>query len=94
MRIIAVGLADPEATATWAASLGYAYEIWSDPERALIDGYGASVAWDDSPLRHAFILDADGRAVVRHDGAVSLGADPHGVLADCEALFGATPDAR
>ncbi len=88
MRIVAVGLADPDATAAWAASLGYTYEVWSDPDRVLIDGYGAASDYDDAPLRHAFILDADGRAIVRHDGAVSLGADPGGVLADCEALFG------
>jgi peroxiredoxin len=88
VRIVAVGLADPDATAAWAESLEYTYEIWSDPGRALIDGYGASIAWDTSPLRHAFVLDAEGRAIVRHDGAVSLGADPRAVLADCATLFG------
>ena len=88
MRIVAVGLAAPDATAAWAENLGYAYEIWTDTERALIEGLGAASAYEDTPMRHAFILDAEGRAIVRHDGAVSLGADPHGVLADCVTLFG------
>lgn len=83
-----MGLATPEEATAWADSLGYTYEIWSDADRVLMEGYGALSKWDDSPLRHAFILDAEGRALVRHDGAVSLGADPHGVLADCETLFG------
>ncbi len=88
MRVVAVGLADPDTTAAWAETLNYDYEIWSDPERVLMDAYGATVTWDEGPLRHAFVLDAEGRAIVRHDGAVSLGADPYEVLEDCVRLFG------
>lgn len=85
---MAVGLADPDTTAAWAAEHDYLYEIWSDLDRVLMEHYGAVSDFDDAPLRHAYILDAEGRAVVWHEGAVSLGADPALVLDDCRALFG------
>lgn len=89
MRIVGVGWSSPEANADWAAREGYAYALWSDTDRVLSEAYGVVAPWDaDELLRHAFILDATGAAVVRHDGGVSLGADPAGVLADCRTLFG------
>ncbi|MCB9764568.1 MAG: redoxin domain-containing protein [Alphaproteobacteria bacterium] len=88
MRIVAVGFADPEVTAAWRASLDYEYEVWTDAEQVLAEHYGVLSAWDDAPLRHAWILDDAGQAVVFHEGAVSLGADPGAVLEDCRSLFG------
>lgn len=89
MAIVGVGFSAPEANAAWGERMGYTYGLWSDADRTLATWYGAIAAWDDeAPLRHAYILDADGRAIVKHEGAVSLGADPSGVLADCTTLFG------
>ena len=84
-----VGYSSPEANAAWAERMGYTYALWSDPDRVIATAYDAVAPWDDeAPLRHAYILDAAGLAVVFHEGGVSLGADPAGVLADCETLFG------
>ncbi len=70
--------------------MGYAYDLWSDTDHVLAAWYDAVSPYDpDYPLRHAYILDAEGMAVVWHAGAVSLGADPAAVLADCRTLFGA-----
>jgi peroxiredoxin len=92
VTVVGVGFSTPETNASWAERMGYSYALWSDAERVLAEHYGAVTEWDpDAPLRHAFILDADGRARVRHDGGVSLGADPEAVLEDCTALFGAAP---
>jgi peroxiredoxin len=92
VRIIGVGFTPPEANAAWAARMGYSYALWSDTARALATYYGAVAPWDDTaPLRHALILDATGHALVRHEGGVSLGADPGAVLEDCATLFGPTP---
>lgn len=89
MSIVGVGFSAPEANAAWGERMGYTYGLWSDDERVLATAYGAVAPWDDdAPLRHAYVLDADGRAVLFHEGGVSIGADPNGVLADCEALFG------
>ena len=88
MKIAAVGLSDVETNAAWVASLAYEYEVWSDPERVLLEHYGAVDPTEDLPLRHAFILDAEGRAIVFHQGAVSVGADPGAVLEDCAWLLG------
>ncbi len=85
---MAIGLSDPDTNAAWAASLDYTYEIWSDPDAFLIRHYDAEDPAEDAPLRHAWILDADGQGVVKHAGAVSIGASPARVLADCRALFG------
>ena len=92
MHIIGVGFTPPAANAAWAARMGYTYGLWSDAERVLATHYGALAPWDDAaPLRHALILDARGNAVVRHEGGVSLGADPGAVLTDCTTLFGHAP---
>jgi len=91
VRIVGVGLAEPSVNRTWADQLGYAYELWSDPDAVLLGHYGALPPTETLPLRHAYLLDAAGDAVVLHPGAVSLGADPAAVLQDCETLFSATP---
>jgi peroxiredoxin len=95
VRIVGVGFTGPEANAAWGARMGYTYALWSDSERVLATHYDAVAPWDDTaPLRHAYILDANGSAVVRHEGGVSLGADPASVLEDCAALFGDGASAR
>lgn len=89
VEVVGVGWTDPAANAAWAGRMGYTYELWSDADRVLSTHYDAVAAWDESaPLRHAWILDGDGMAVVFHEGGVSMGADPAGVLADCATLFG------
>lgn len=85
---MAIGLSDPDTNRAWAEGLDYHYEVWSDPDAVLIEHYGARSEFEEAPLRHAFILDADGRAVVKHTGAVSVGANPGAVLEDCRTLFG------
>ncbi len=82
-----MGLSSPETNAAWGAGLDYTYEIWSDTDGVLSTHYGVLTEWDEAPLRHAYILDAEGRAVVFHEGGVSLGAFPDQVLADCRELF-------
>lgn len=71
----------------WADSLGYLYELWSDTDTVLLTHYDALPSTESLPMRHAYILDADGFARIRHLGAVSLGADPQQVLEDCRSLF-------
>ncbi len=69
---------------SWADSLGYAYELWSDLDRVLASHYGVLVTDDELPMRHAYLLDEAGQAVLFYEGAVSLGADPGRVLEDAE----------
>lgn len=89
VEVVGVGWTDPAANAAWGERMGYTYALWSDTDRVLSTHYDAIAPWDETaPLRHAWILDRDGRAVVFHEGGVSLGADPAGVLVDCETLFG------
>ena len=88
MRIVGVGLSSVATNASWAAGLEYEYEVWSDPTGLLIDHYGARSEFEDAPLRHAFILDATGSAILFYEGGVSLGADPELVLSDSERLYG------
>jgi len=88
VRIVGVGPTSVEDNAAWAAALDYQYQIWSDPEAVLGAAYGTESPFDEGNLRHAFVLDADGLAILRYEGAVSVGADPSQVLADCQALFG------
>ena len=88
VRIVAVGPTTVEANAAWAASLDYRYQIWSDSGGILSAAYGTESEFDEGSLRHAFIIDADANAIFRYEGAVSVGADPTEVLADCRALFG------
>lgn len=88
--MVGVGFSDPETNAEWGSRMGYTYALWSDPDHVLATWYDAIAPWDpDAPLRHAYILGPDGAALIRHEGGVSLGADPGGVLADCTILFGA-----
>ena len=77
-------------SAAWAASLDYDYWIWADTESVLATAYGTESDFDEGNLRHAFLLDDEGQAFLWYEGAVSLGADPRQVLADCTALYGAT----
>lgn len=88
VRIVAVGPTTPAENADWARRLDYLYEIWSDPEGVLPAAYGAESSFDEGALRHALLLDAEGLARVRHEGSVSLGADPGAVLDDARTLFG------
>jgi len=88
VRIVAAGFASPEETTAWADRLGYSYEIWTDADQVLATHYDVMVDWEEVPLRHAYILDGEGRAVLFHQGAVSVGADPNQVYQDCKALFG------
>jgi peroxiredoxin len=71
----------------WADSLGYLYELWSDTDTVLLTHYDALPSTKSLPLRHAYILDADGFARIRHLGAVSVGANPQQVLEDCQTLL-------
>jgi peroxiredoxin len=90
--VVGVGYSDPETNAAWGDRMGYTYALWSDVDRVIASAYDAVAPWDpDAPLRHAYILGTDGRARVKHEGGVSLGADPGGVLSDCQLLFGGTP---
>ena len=88
VRIVAVGPTTVEENADWAASLDYHYLIWADTEGVLATAYNVESDFDEGNLRHAFLLDDSGQAILRYEGAVSIGADPHAVLADCQALFG------
>jgi len=88
VQIVAVGPTTVEENASWAESLDYQYLIWSDPDATLAAAYSAESEFDEGNLRHAFLLDASGRAFLRYEGAVSVGADPSAVLADCIALYG------
>jgi peroxiredoxin len=90
VRIVGAGFGTPESNAGWAASLDYLYELWSDEERVLANHYGVLSFADDQPLRHAYLLDEEGRAVLFYEGAVSLGADPHDVLEDAELWVAGT----
>lgn len=92
MRLVAVGSSTVDANAGWIAIHDFRFEVWSDPNGDIIDGYGVRTDWDTAPMRDAFILDETGHAIVHHEGAVSIGASPWDVLADCEMLFGS--DAR
>lgn len=88
MRLVATGFAPPADTTAWAEALDYEFEIWTDADQVIADHYDVMVDWEEAPLRHAYILDAEGNALIFHEGAVSDGADPGRVYRDCEALFG------
>ena len=87
MRLVAVGSSTVDANTSWVDSHGFRFEVWSDPDGDIIDGYGVRSEWDTAPMRDAFILDETGRAIVHHEGAVSVGASPWDVLEDCRTLF-------
>ena len=93
MRLVAVGSSGVADNRGWSEGHGFRFEVWSDPDGDIIDGYGVRSEWDTAPMRDAFILDATGRALVHHEGAVSMGASPSDVLEDCRTLFGATDEA-
>jgi len=89
VNIVGVGYAEPEVNEAWAAAEGYAFELWTDRDRVLAESYGAVADFDpDSPLRHAYLLDAEGQAVLFYEGAVSVGPPASQVLADCQLLYG------
>ena len=52
----------------------------------LLEHYDALPPGEPLPIRHAYILDPSGAAIVMHEGAVSIGADPMRVLEDCQWL--------
>lgn len=83
MSIVGIGFADPATNTAWAAAQGYGFELWTDDERSLVTAYDAVADWDpDAPLRHAYLLDDQGRAVLFFEGAVSLGPAAADVLQD------------
>ncbi len=83
-----MGFSDPGTNAAWAVQEGYPFELWTDHTRALALAYGAVDAADEeSPLRHALVLDAEGRAVLFFAGAVSVGPYAEDVLHDAERWF-------
>lgn len=86
MTVVAVGLDPPEETAPWAEGNAYPFEVWSDDGGVLVATYG-ELGGDGLPLRHAALLDESGGYLLHYQGAISFGASPHSVLADCEALF-------
>ena len=79
-------MSDVPTNASWAASLNYAYEVWTD-DGTLTNHYGVMTEFDDAPLRHAYLLDETGTAVLFYEGAVSIGADPNAVLEDAQELL-------
>ena len=81
-----IGLSDVPTNASWAASLGYEYEVWAD-DGTLTNHYDVMTDFDDAPLRHAYLLDETGTAVLFYEGAVSVGADPQAVLQDARELL-------
>jgi hypothetical protein len=83
-----VGLSEVEANLAWAEALAYEYEVWSEPDGVLVQHYDAWSEFDDAPMRHAFLHDAEGKAIMRYEGAVSVGASPVEILADARLLFG------
>ncbi len=87
VRIVGVGPTSVEDNAAWSTSLDYRYQIWSDPEGVLAAAYDTESEFDEGSLRHAFVLDSTGHAILRYEGAVSVGADPSQVLADCRRMF-------
>ncbi len=88
MRIVGAGFAEPDVNRGWADALAYEYELWTDTEQVLAAHYDVLDPAEELPLRHAYILEPDGAAVLFHEGAVSVGADPGRVLEDCRLLFG------
>lgn len=84
---MAVGGSSVADNSAWVARHGFRFEVWSDSDGDIIDGYGVRSDWDTAPMRDAFILDDTGQAIVHHEGAVSIGASPWDVLADCRTLF-------
>lgn len=92
VQIVAVGPTTVSDNAAWAASLDYGYQIWADTEGVVAAGYGVESHFDEGNLRHAFLLDENGHAILRYEGAVSVGADPEQVLSDCRVLYAAADD--
>jgi peroxiredoxin len=88
VAVVGIGYSTPAENLAWAESLDYEFEVWSDADKVLATYYQAVVEWDPAPLRHAYILGTEGEALVKHEGAVSLGADQEAVLADCRVLVG------
>ncbi len=87
--MVGVGFSSPSQNAQWAQTMGYEFEIWTDSDRALSLALGTiASALEEAPDRDAFVIDSEGQAILAYRGAVSLGADPADVLADCELLFG------
>ena len=86
--IIGVGFAQPEVNEAWGQQQEYDFELWTDDNRELVDAYGAMADFDpDAPLRHAYLIDADGSALLFYEGGISLGPSAADVLEDCQRLY-------
>lgn len=89
MAVIGIGFAEPAINEDWGIDQGYDFELWTDDSRQLVEAYDALASFDpDAPLRHAYLLDETGEALLFYEGGVSLGPSAGDVLADCQALFG------
>ena len=89
VSVVGVGFSDPTQNAQWADTMGYGFELWTDSDRALSLALGTiENALEEAPDRDSFVIDPQGRAILAYRGAVSLGADPADVLADCQLLYG------
>lgn len=88
MAIVGVSFDAPEDNQAWAEEQDYAFELWTDDERALALAYGAadsaSQAFAD---RVTVILDERGALVLVYE-SVGVGIHPRYVLEDCQILFG------
>ena len=86
--MVGAGFSSPEVNIGWADAQGFQYELWTDADETLATHYDALMKNEKWPNRHAYLLDETGQAIIFYEGAVSVGADPHRVLADAEDLFG------
>ena len=88
MKIVGVGLDEPETNQAWAEEEAFEFELWTDDDKALGLTYGAlSGDTDTSVKRITRVLDADGLLVLEYD-EVDVGTSPFDVLDDCGILFG------
>lgn len=84
--IVAVGFSSPQVNADWAARQSYDFELWTDAEQVLAKHYNVLEDWDSDPMRHAYVLNETGQAVLFYQGGVSMGANPAHVLDDLKTL--------
>jgi peroxiredoxin len=75
----------PENNATFAATEGFQYELWSDDDRTLADYYGANAGF--AAARVTKLLDEDGDLILHYVDAIDVGTHPEDVLADCQQIF-------
>ncbi len=76
----------PEKNAEWAVAERYAFELWTDADKALALHYGAvGSKMAPVPGRITVILDDEGELVLRYD-SVDVGTHPADVLEDLREL--------